>query len=136
MRRIASSVMLVAGAVMLMGAADGSWLRRVPAADRARVNPLTDQAAAAEAGAHLYANECSKCHGVSAEGKGSRPALVSDRVAHATDGELAWMLRNGNPWKGMPSWSVLPDAQRWQLVAYLRKINGVGAAGEKQGETK
>jgi mono/diheme cytochrome c family protein len=136
MKRIASSVMLVAGAVMLMGAADGSWLRRVPAADRARVNPLTDQAAAAEAGAHLYANECSKCHGVSAEGKGSRPALVSDRVAHATDGELAWMLRNGNAWKGMPSWSVLPDAQRWQLVAYLRKINGAGAAGEKQGETK
>jgi mono/diheme cytochrome c family protein len=136
MRRIASSVMLLAGAVMLMGAADGSWLRRVPAADRARVNPLTDQAAAAEAGAHLYANECSKCHGVSAEGKGSRPALVSDRVAHATDGELAWMLRNGNPWKGMPSWSVLPDAQRWQLVAYLRKINGAGAAGEKQGEIK
>jgi mono/diheme cytochrome c family protein len=125
MRRIASSVMLLAGAVMLMGAAD-----------RARVNPLTDQAAAAEAGAHLYANECSKCHGVSAEGKGSRPALVSDRVAHATDGELAWMLRNGNPWKGMPSWSVLPDAQRWQLVAYLRKINGAGAAGEKQGEIK
>jgi len=133
MKRIAIGVMLVAGSVMLMGAADGSWLRRVPAADRARVNPLTDQAAAAEAGAHLYANECSKCHGDAAQGKGSRPALISDRVAHATDGELAWMLKNGNSWKGMPSWSVLPDAERWQLVAYLRQIN---VAGTKQGETK
>jgi mono/diheme cytochrome c family protein len=136
MKRIAMSVMLVTGSVMLMGAADGSWLRRVPAADRARVNPLTDQAAAAEAGAHLYANECSKCHGVNAQGKGSRPALVSDRVAHATDGELAWILKNGNSWKGMPSWSVLPDAERWQLVAYMRQINSVGAVGTKQGETK
>jgi mono/diheme cytochrome c family protein len=133
MKRIGLGAMVVTGAVLLMGAADGSWLRRVPAADRARVNPLADQVGAAEAGAHLYANECSKCHGVSAQGKGSRPALVSDRVAHATDGELAWMLKNGNSWKGMPSWSVLPDAERWQLVAYLRQIN---VAGTKQGETK
>jgi mono/diheme cytochrome c family protein len=133
MKRIALSVMMVTSAVMLMGAADGSWLRRVPAGDRARVNPLADQAGAAEAGGHLYENECSKCHGERAQGKGSRPALKSDRVAHATDGELAWMLKNGNTWKGMPSWSVLPDAERWQLVAYLRQIN---VAGTKQGETK
>ena len=113
---------------MLVGAADGSWLRRIPAADRARVNPLPDQAAAASAGSHIFANNCAKCHGDHAQGKSSRPPLVSDRVAHATDGELAWILKNGNSWKGMPSWSVLPDTQRWQLVAFLRSINPMPAS--------
>lgn len=114
---------MVLGACVLMGAADGSWLKRVPASDRAKVNPLPDQTAAAEAGSHLYANECSKCHGQQAQGKGNRPALISERMKTTTDGELAWLLRNGNSWKGMPSWSVMPDGERWQLVAYMRRIN-------------
>lgn len=122
MRRFQFVVPILCGGLLLMGAADGSWLRRVPAADRIRTNPLPD-AAAAVAGGHLYANECAKCHGDRAQGKGPRPALVSDRVADATDGELAWMLKNGNVWRGMPSWSSLPDGERWQLVAYLRSIN-------------
>jgi mono/diheme cytochrome c family protein len=135
MKRLMGGVVVLVGACVLMGAADGSWLKRVPAADRARVSPLTDQAAAAEAGAHLYANECARCHGTRGEGKGSRPAVVSARVAGATDGELNWLLRNGNPWKGMPAWSSLPDSERWQLVAYLRTMNTAGRA-ETQGETK
>jgi mono/diheme cytochrome c family protein len=59
---------------------------------------------------------------------------VSARVAGATDGELAWLMKNGNPWKGMPAWSSLPDAERWQLVAYVKSINA--GTIEKQGETK
>jgi mono/diheme cytochrome c family protein len=135
MKRLMGGVTVLVGACLLMGAADGSWLKRVPAADKAKVSPLTDQAAAAEAGGHLYANECARCHGARGEGKGSRPAVVSARVAGATDGELNWLMRNGNPWKGMPAWGTLPDAERWQLVAYLRKINTAGTA-ETQGETK
>lgn len=136
MNRAAVGAAVAVGACLLMGAADGSWLKRVPAADRAKVSPLTDKAAAAEAGAHLYANECARCHGANAEGKGSRPGLVSARVAGATDGELAWLMKNGNPWKGMPAWGSLPDAERWQLVAYLKAINDTKAAAEKQGGTK
>jgi mono/diheme cytochrome c family protein len=123
MKRISGVAAVMLGACVLMGAADGSWLKRVPASDRAKVSPLTDQKAAAEAGSHLYANECSKCHGLQAQGKGSRPALISERMKTTTDGELAWLLRNGNSWKGMPSWSVMPDGERWQLVAYMRSIN-------------
>ena len=123
MRRISGVAAVVLGACVLMGAADGSWLKRVPAGDKAKVNPLPDQKVAAEAGEHLYQNECSHCHGVHAEGKGNRPALISERMKTTTDGELAWLLRNGNSWKGMPSWSSMPDGERWQLVAYLRSIN-------------
>ena len=118
-----ATALLVCSAASLLAAADGSWLRRVPSADHARTNPLPDQSSAAAAGSHLYANECSKCHGDQAQGKGSRPALVSPRIAQSTDGDLFWLLKNGNPWKGMPAWSSLPDAQRWQIVAYVRSLN-------------
>ena len=139
MKQLPALMSIVLSAGVLLGAADGSWLRRVPDSARGRTNPLPDQQAAAQAGLHLYANACSKCHGDNAQGRGSRPPLVSDRVARATDGELAWLLRNGNPWRGMPSWSSMPDAERWQLVAYLRSLNrpaGAPSAGAVQGELR
>jgi mono/diheme cytochrome c family protein len=123
MKSILASCLIFLSATLLIGAADGSWLRRVPAADHARTNPLSDPTASTKAGALLYSNECAKCHGDHAQGKGSRPTLVSERIATATDGDLAWLLKNGNSWKGMPSWSSMPDAQRWQLVAFLRSLN-------------
>lgn len=139
---LASGAFLLASAVLLLGAADGGWLRRVPAADRARSNPLAGQAQTAAAGARLYASACSRCHGAQAEGRGDRPPLVSRRVAAASDGELAWLLKNGDPWHGMPNWSALPENERWQLVAYLRQINQTPnpvddtAANGHKGETK
>ena len=85
MKRVAGVAAVVVGACVLMGAADGSWLKRVPASDKAKVNPLPDQKVAAEAGSHLYANECSKCHGLQAQGKGNRPALISGLPAEKED---------------------------------------------------
>ncbi|MBB5057082.1 mono/diheme cytochrome c family protein [Granulicella aggregans] len=123
MKRVSGVAAVMLGACVLMGAADGSWLKRVPAGDKAKVNPLAGQKEAAEAGEHLYEEACSRCHGKQAEGKGNRPTLISERMKTTTDGELAWLLRNGNSWKGMPSWSVMPDGERWQLVAYMRSIN-------------
>ncbi len=138
MKRFLHVALVAAGAAALLGAADGSWLKRVPAVDHARVSPLAGQASAAEAGSHLYAESCAKCHGDRGQGKGSRPPLVSARVSGASDGDLAWLLRNGNSWKGMPSWSSMPDAQRWQLVAYLRSVNASvkTEATQQQGEAK
>ena len=102
--------------------ADGKWLHRVPDEDRPRTNPFSRQAQAAAAGKQLFADNCSKCHGADANGHANRPSLRSDRIRHATDGELAWMLKNGNPYKGMPPWSSLPEQQRWQIIAYLRTL--------------
>jgi mono/diheme cytochrome c family protein len=118
---------LIASAALLMGASDGAWLHRVSAKDHNRANPLThdDQSAqtAAAAGAQIYTQNCAKCHGTDAMGRGNRPALISDRIAHATDGDLFWIITNGNAWKGMPPWQMLPEKQRWQLVTYLRSLN-------------
>jgi mono/diheme cytochrome c family protein len=104
------------------GQFDGKWLRRVPDEDRARVNPLAHQPQAAIAGKTLFTENCAKCHGVDANGRPNRPSLRSPRIRQAKDGELAWMLRNGNPYKGMPPWSSLPEQQRWQIIAYLHSL--------------
>jgi mono/diheme cytochrome c family protein len=124
------SILLSLSTAALM-AADGSWLRKVPPADRPRVNPYAGQPEAIAAGKLLFEENCAKCHGRDAEGRHGRPSLRSERVEHATDGELAWLLRNGSLRKGMPSWSSLPEPERWQLIAFLRSLprDGAPAAG-------
>ncbi len=114
-------ILLSISAAALMGA-DGSWLRKVPQVDRERANPYAGKPEAISAGKLLFAENCAKCHGSDAEGRRGRPSLRSERVAHATDGELAWLLRNGSLGKGMPSWSSLPEPERWQLIAFIRSL--------------
>ena len=84
--------------------------------------PLANQPQAVAAGQLLYRDHCAQCHGVEATGRHNHPSLRTERVALATDGELAWLLKNGNTWKGMPSWSSLPEQQRWQILAFLRSL--------------
>jgi mono/diheme cytochrome c family protein len=107
---------------LLMAAANGAWLKKVPAADHAMVNPVAAQPADIAAGSNLYKNNCAQCHGAEGNGRGSRPPVHSARIAGASDGDLYWLLKNGQPYRGMPSWARLPEGQRWQIVAYLRSI--------------
>jgi mono/diheme cytochrome c family protein len=110
------------GVVTLCLAADGSWLKHVPEADRKRVNPLAGQPEAIAAGGRMFEDHCAKCHGEGAMGRGKRPSLRSERVQSATDGEIFWLLRNGNLPKGMPTWSALPEPMRWQIIAYVKSL--------------
>lgn len=103
-------------------AAEGGWLKRVPAAARARQNPFASDPEAAGAGRKLFAEHCASCHGQNAEGTRRKPTLRSQRVHDASDGELEWLLTNGSLARGMPSWSGLPEEQRWQIVVYLRSL--------------
>jgi mono/diheme cytochrome c family protein len=114
---------LSAVSVMCFAAADGSWLKKVPAGDRGRVNPYAGKQDAVAAGANLFSENCAKCHGEHAEGKGKRPPLRSERIKNASDGEIAWLLKNGNSFKGMPIWGGLPEQERWQIIAYIRSLN-------------
>jgi mono/diheme cytochrome c family protein len=114
-----------AGQMGTTGQFDGNWLRRVPDEDRARHNPYVHQPQAEAAGKALFQENCAKCHGADANGRTHpppRPSLRSARIRLATDGELSWMLRNGDPYKGMPQWSSLPEDQRWKIIAYLRTL--------------
>ncbi|HXB74409.1 MAG TPA: cytochrome c [Candidatus Acidoferrales bacterium] len=71
----------------------------------------------------LFHYNCSACHGPRAEGIGNVPPLVSTRVQTATPGALKWVLRNGSLTTGMPSFSKLPEAQRWQIITYIQSLN-------------
>lgn len=119
---IVVSFLLAASLLCLAYPGDGKWLQRVPQKERGRSNPFATSREASEAGAKLFAEHCAECHGKSAQGEHGHPALVSARVRHATDGELQWLLRNGSLWNGMPSWSSLPEQQRWQIITYLRDL--------------
>lgn len=128
---------LLAGLLALIAcvaAANGSWLKHVPAKDRARVNPYAGQADAIAAGAKLFSDHCATCHGEDALGRGKRPSLRSERVQDATDGEIAWLLRNGNLARGMPSWSMLPEPSRWQVIAYVKSLGPTTVSGSHSRE--
>jgi len=111
-------------AALAFGVADGSWLRHVPAKDHERKNPYEGQADAVAAGRLVYEDHCAKCHGKNAEGTTKRPSLRSARVLQeATEGDLHWLLMNGNMGRGMPSWSKLGDPQIWQVISYVRSLS-------------
>jgi mono/diheme cytochrome c family protein len=130
-RRLMTLLLLAGMPALLLAAADGKWLKRVPDEDRKRVSPLHGQADAASAGKVLFDTNCAKCHGTEANGLHSRPSLRSERIRQASDGELAWMLKNGDPYGGMPPWASLPEAQRWQIIAYLRSLPPAGTVPSK-----
>ena len=99
-------------AVLLCLAADGSWLQHVPDADRKKLNPFAGKSDAVSAGGRIFDDHCAKCHGEDAFGHGKKPSLRTDRVQHASDGEIFWLLKNGTLPKGMPTWASLPEPMR------------------------
>jgi len=103
---------------------DGSWMKKVPPREHDRANPYQGQAAAVVAGKRLFGDHCAPCHGENAEGKKKKPALISERVQQqATEGDIHWLLVNGNMGRGMPSWAKLPDPQLWQLISYIKTLH-------------
>ena len=123
MRRSLAVLLILLCAAVAVGAVSSSRWERVPAKDHARANPLSEQPEAATAGALVYREHCQQCHKANARGAGhKRPSLHSERLRSASDGDIEWFLRQGDLGHGMPSWSSLPEAQRWQVIAYLRSI--------------
>jgi DMSO reductase family type II enzyme heme b subunit len=89
----------------------------------------------ANAGKAVYERKCLLCHGEKGDGKGPaaellRPAprdftsgiykirSTSNKVP--TDKDVFDVITYGMPGTSMPPWSVLPEKDRWNLVAYLK----------------
>jgi mono/diheme cytochrome c family protein len=124
MMRQSFAVLLISlsAAVAVAAVSSARW-EHIPTKDHLRANPLAGKAEAAAAGALVYREHCQQCHKANAQGDGhKRPALRSGRLRTVSDGDIEWFLRQGDLGHGMPSWSSLPEAQRWQVVAYLRSI--------------
>lgn len=122
-RRSLGFISLLLSATLALAVESSSRWQHVPAKDHARTNRLAGNPDAVAAGGLVYREHCLECHQADGMGDGrKRPALRSDRIRVASDGDIEWFLRQGDLAHGMPSWSSLPEAQRWQIVAYLKSI--------------
>ncbi len=100
----------------------GAELAKAPSKVDSLENLYAGQNEARAAGAKLYKHHCAECHGADGRGRDKAPDLHSPAIQIASPGRLFWFLKNGNLKEGMPSWSGLPDQQRWQLVTHLQTL--------------
>ena len=107
---------------------DPQWI--APTTAMTKSNPLTDKPATAAGGKKLFLRNCAECHGANGAGleKKHSADLLLPIVQQQSDGTLFWKITNGNAPKGMPSFSKLPELQRWQLVLFLRALKTTGPA--------
>ena len=120
-----AAITLVVSAGAAVVSAQGPWV--APADAKATKNPVKGIGNAKK----TVETNCVSCHGAS--GKGDGPAAValpppkpanwtSPAIQKETDGELFWKISNGRG--AMPPWKHLPDQERWQVVNYIRTLNG------------
>lgn len=107
---------------------DGNW--QAPASAMTQANLLTGRTDLIAGGRKLFERNCAHCHGGDGRGLNHAADLQLPVVQAQSDGALHWKITNGNTRRGMPSFSGLPDAQRWQLVLFLRTLKPDGGAGK------
>lgn len=122
---IAAASVVAAGATTVWAQAATEW--KAPADAKNLKNPEKT----ADAGKKSIETNCVSCHG--AQGKGDGPAAAalnpkpanwqSDKLKKESDGELFWKITNGRG--PMPPWKHLPEKERWQIVNYIRTLQGV-----------
>ena len=129
----------VLGAAVTIGGspvtAQDAAFHNAPASTARQKNPYAGQQAAVAAGAKLYATNCASCHGTNAQGTGNIPSLSRGPTQSAPDGELFWFITTGSISNGMPAWGVLPEQDRWQIVAFLKSLKA-SAGGGKRGPVR
>lgn len=137
MRRLFLAAALLAGIAFAQNPAyqqDTRW--HAPEDAAARPNPLAERPEAVPGGRKLFVRNCAECHG--ADGAGMEKKHSADFqlpfVQAQADGALFWKITNGNAGRGMPSFSKLPEMQRWQLVLYIRSLKVSDPAEASRGE--
>jgi DMSO reductase family type II enzyme heme b subunit len=95
------------------------------------------QAGDAGAGKVVYERKCALCHGDKGDGKGPgaerlhpaprdfTPGVFKIRTTSnkiPTDQDIFRVISEGMPGTSMPAWSVLPEKDRWNLVAYVKSF--------------
>ena len=98
-------------------------------------SPVAAQAGNAAAGKAVYERKCAGCHGDKGDGKGPAAELLSPKPRDftaglykvrttankvPTDQDIFRIITDGMPGTSMPPWAVLPEKDRWNLVAYIK----------------
>lgn len=111
---------------------DPRW--HAPSKAAMRRNPLAASAELNGGGKKLFQTHCAECHQANGSGMAEKHSadLRQSIVQAHSDGALFWKITNGNLGRGMPSFSRLPEKQRWQLVLFLRTLRSqTGEAATK-----
>lgn len=125
MRLWAVLVCLISGIASAQNPAyEQDTLWRAPDEAVARPNPLSLRPETAAGGRKLFLKNCAECHGPAGSGMEKKHSADFHLpvVQAQSDGTLFWKITNGNASRGMPSFSKLPELQRWQLVLYIRQF--------------
>lgn len=95
-------------------------------------NPVAPDARSLENGRKYYSINCAVCHGDTGDGNGTlkqanpvytfAPSLLLDVTKQRTDGYIFGMIRNGRA--TMPSYNRIEEVDRWDVVNYLRGLQG------------
>jgi len=98
-------------------------------------SPAGAQQGDAQAGKAVYEKKCALCHGEKGDGKGPAADLLDPRPRDFTTGiykirttlnkaptdrDLFDVITRGMPGTFMPAWDILPEKDRWNLVADLK----------------
>ena len=116
-------------------AMDASVARAAPK----MVNPMSADEANLAAGARLYRDHCTLCHGDPAHPKASLAESLNppapqfmDDMADMPENQNFYILQHGIRWTAMPGWGkVLSEQQTWQLVTFLSHMHDL-PPGAKQ----
>ena len=96
-------------------------------------NPIATSDSSIENGRKYYQINCTVCHGVAGAGNGpalnygiAAPSLISDRGKGLSDGYYFGIIRNGRG--SMPNYNRIEELDRWDVVNYIRGLQGGGKA--------
>ncbi len=116
-------------------AMDASVARAAPKA----TNPVAADETNLVAGARLYSEHCTLCHGDPAHPKSPLadsfnppPPQFIDEPADMPENHNFYILQHGIRWTAMPGWkNVLSDQQTWQLVTFLSHMHDLPSAAKQ-----
>ncbi|MGH8638224.1 MAG: c-type cytochrome, partial [Burkholderiales bacterium] len=74
----------------------------------------------ADPGRKAFESRCARCHGADGNGGEMGPAII-ERLTARDDQQLADLIRQGLPDRGMPP-AIVPDSEMGDLVKFLRTI--------------
>ncbi len=93
---------------------------------------LSAQAHDPNVGAQLFATNCSGCHGADGRGGERAPNIATlRRIVGFSNADLLTIVNQGRPGTGMPSFRALGEQHVEDLVAHVRKLQGIGENTEK-----
>jgi putative heme-binding domain-containing protein len=98
-----------------------------------RAGAFDGDSRAIAAGAALFANRCSECHGADAKGNNG-PDLTALWLSGVEDSRVFDSIRLGVADTVMPP-SMAPDDELWAIIAYLKSVSTVPAFVSASGDS-